>query len=369
MNEKGIALIGSIVPNQGTGSGPNLDLLGTHLGSSGPAEGLAAHDPLRIAAEAARRYASKSQAPNTKAAYIQDWKHFVRWCRAHELPAMPASPSTVMLYIASISDGWNGEPPKKPSTVVRRLAAINAFHKRAGKFLPASQKHPEISVVLQGILRDKGTAQIGKKPLNLRLATLMLERSSTREPIAMARDKVILLLGLAGAFRRSELAAIDLQDMSWHRDGITIRICRSKTDQLGKGREVEIPYGSDPATCPVLAVERWLGVSGIDRSDHGPLLRPVRKGGAVVAARLNPYSIGYIIRKMAEDAGLNDRTKRKYLYSAHSLRAGFVTAAEAGGATERQIMRQTGHKSRQMIDRYSRREQEDRRAAAQKVGF
>lgn len=67
--------------------------------------------------------------------------------------------------------------------------------------------------------------------------------------------------------------------------------------------------------------------------------------------------------------GLNDREKKVHLYSGHSLRAGFVTAAAAGGATDRQIMRQAGHKSQRMIDRYSRRGQLDRREAAQKVGF
>ncbi len=326
-------------------------------------------DPLRDAAEAAREYAEQSQADNTVAAYESDWRHFERWCADRLVSALPTTPSIVALYIAEIAKGWDGEEPKKPATIVRRLAAINAKHKRALQFLPASQKYPEISVVLQGIVRAKGAAQVGKRPVSVKLAQTMLDQAETVSPIAIVRDKAIMLLGLAGAFRRSELAGVRLEHMTWHRDGITIRIGRSKTDQAGKGREVEIPYGSYDKTCPVLAVENWIATGGLDKNGEGPLLRPVRRDGTIKNKTLNPASISYIVRKMAETAGLNNKEKKKYLYSGHSLRAGFVTAASAGGATDRQIMRQTGHKSHQMIDRYSRRGQLDRRAAAQKVGF
>lgn len=326
-------------------------------------------DPLRKAAEAAKEYAAQSQADNTVTAYESDWAHFEKWCSARCVPALPSTPTIVALYIAEIAKGWNGETPMKPATILRRLAAINAKHKRELQFLPASQKYPEISVVVQGIMRAKGSAQVGKRPMSVKLAGTMLDQALTFSPIAVARDKAILLLGLAGAFRRSELAGIMLEHMDWHKEGITIRIGRSKTDQTGKGREVEIPYGSSDKTCPVLAVADWLGVAGLDIKGQGPLLRPVRRDGTIKAKPMNPASISYIIRKMAESAGLNDKKKKKYNYSGHSLRAGFVTAASAGGATDRQIMRQTGHKSHHMIDRYSRRGQLDRRAAAQKVGF
>jgi integrase len=326
-------------------------------------------DPLRQAAEAAKEYADQSQANNTVTAYESDWKHFESWCADRLVTALPTTPSIVALYIAEIAKGWNGEAPKKPSTILRRLAAINAKHKRELQFLPASQKYPEISVVLQGIMRAKGAAQVAKRPVTVKLAATMLHKALTVSPIGIARDKAVLLLGLAGAFRRSELAGVRLEHMNWHREGITIRIGRSKTDQTGKGREVEIPYGSSADSCPVLAVEDWLAVAAIDKLGQGPLLRPVRRDGTVKNKAMNPDSISYIVRKMAESAGLNDKEKKKHLYSGHSLRAGFVTAASDGGATDRQIMRQTGHKSRQMIDRYSRHEQLDRRAAAQKVGF
>ena len=182
-------------------------------------------------------------------------------------------------------------------------------------------------------------------------------------PLAAARDKVILLVGLAGAFRRSELAAVDLEHLQFHPNGIPVRIPVSKTDQEGKGREVEIPYGTCPATCPVTAVRDWIRAAAIE-GKGGPLLRAVDRFGCVSRKRMNPASIGYIVKKLAKAAGYDEKE-----YAGHSLRSGFVTAAAAGGATDRQIMRQTGHKSRQMIDRYSRRDQLDQQEAAGKVGF
>jgi integrase len=155
----------------------------------------------------------------------------------------------------------------------------------------------------------------------------------------------------------------ECQHLKFHEHGMTVRIPVSKTDQTQKGREVEIPYGTTPATCPVSAVRNWIAAAAID-GKIGPLLREVDRNGCVRSKGMNPASIGYVIKKLAAAAGYNAND-----YAGHSLRSGFVTAASAGGATDRQIMRQTGHKSRQMIDRYSRRDQLDRQEAVGKVGF
>jgi len=342
------------LPLQGARSlvGASLDEPGT----------LTEGNPLWAADKAAREYAAKSQARATVNAYRSDWDHFERWCAAMRVPSMPATPYIVALYIAAIAQGgWNDEKPKKAATITRRLAAINAQHKRQSRFLPASQKYPEISLVLQGILRTEGTRQAAKRPITVRMTQKMLDHETV--PLAVARDKVILLFGLAGAFRRSELAAVDMEHLRFHSQGMTVTIPFSKTDQTGRGREVEIPYGAAPATCPVLAVRNWIAAAAID-GKSGPLLRAVDRHGCVSGKRMNPASIAYLIKKLAAAAGYDEKE-----YSGHSLRSGFVTAAAAGGATDRQIMRQTGHKSQKMIDRYSRRDQLDRQEAAAKVGF
>jgi site-specific recombinase XerD len=163
----------------------------------GSPDSVQAGHPLWNAVSAVAEFAAHAQAKNTTSAYESDWRHFVAWCADKGLTSMPSTPMVVSLYIGELAKGgWRGEPARKISTVERRLAAINAFHKRAGKFLPASQKHPEISMVIQGISRMKGRAPKSKRPIRLDQIPEMIAAEGGH-PLAAARDKVILLLGFA----------------------------------------------------------------------------------------------------------------------------------------------------------------------------
>src|SRR5205823_5994175 len=97
-----------------------------------------------------------------------------------------------------------------------------------------------------------------------------------------------------GAFRRSELVGLDRSDVVFGREGITVTIRRSKTDQEGAGRMVGIPYGSRPDTCPVRSLQSWLDVSGIEA---GPLFRAVNRHGQPQAGRLTPQSVALVIKR------------------------------------------------------------------------
>jgi integrase len=160
------------------------------------------------------------------------------------------------------------------------------------------------------------------------------------------RDRALLLIGFAGAFRRSELVSVDVTDLSFETAGVKIILRRSKTDQEGRGRTVAIPYGVHDETCPVLALQSWLKESGIV---DGPIFRPVHKGGRVAACRLTGHAVASLVKSYAGSAGLQLAS-----VSGHSLRAGFVTSAARAGEPERRIMRQTGHKSIEMVLRYVR---------------
>jgi integrase len=265
----------------------------------------------------------------------------------------------VTLYLAGLAQPAEGEKALSAATIIRRLSAINAVHKERVLEPPASMKHPKLSAALKGIRRRLGTAQTMKKPLTLDKIVKILD--SLEGPIAAARDKALLLLGFAGGLRRSELAALRVEQLTPHRQGFTIRIPKSKTDQEGKGREIEIPLGAHEVTCPVLALENWLQTAGIK---EGFVLRSVGLYGNI-GEELDKDSIGRIIKKLVKRARLANPKD----YGGHSLRAGFVTQASSNGATDRQIMRQTGHKSRAMIDRYSREEQKDRQAAVSRLGL
>jgi integrase len=138
-----------------------------------------------------------------------------------------------------------------------RLTAIARLHEMAGHASPATIRHAVVSETLKGIRRTLGTAQKGKLPLLT--ADLQKLLAHCPENLLGIRDRALLLLGFAGALRRSELAALTVEQAEFNSDGLVILLERSKTDQPGKGVSVAIPFGSHYPTCPVRAMERWLG--------------------------------------------------------------------------------------------------------------
>jgi integrase len=289
--------------------------------------------------EKARLYAKSAKAPSTLRAYRSDWLQFENWCRLHQLQPLPASPETVALYIADIASNH------AVATITRRLCSITERHRASGfANSPAKAHHLVVSETMKGIRRVFGTVQKGKSPLltaDIRKIVSKCPRGTRGD-----RDKLLILIGFAGAFRRSELAHMRVQDLSIYKDGAIIDLPRSKTDQEGEGRKVGIPRGSKRATCPVRALEHWLTSN---RISMGFLLHPISKNGRVLARGLHPDSIGLIIKQAAARAGMDPRS-----IAGHSLRAGCVTQAAKNGVPDRQIMKQTGHKSVAMLQRYIR---------------
>jgi integrase len=175
------------------------------------------------------------------------------------------------------------------------------------------------------------------------------------------RDRCLLLVGFASAMRRSELVGLDVDDIEDTRDGLIVTIRRSKTDQEAEGRQIGIPYGSDPATCPVRAYRRWLEASGLD---SGPVFRSVNRHGTLGANRLGGRSVALVAQSHAQAAGLDPTS-----VAGHSLRSGMATSAARSGATEAQIMAQTGHRSLPVLRRYIRRGSLFNDNAAAKLGL
>lgn len=155
----------------------------------------------------------------------------------------------------------------------------------------------------------------------------------------------MLLIGFAGGFRRSELVGLDVEDVEPVKQGIIITIRRSKTDQLGIGRKIGIPYGRG-RHCPVVSLENWRERAGID---EGPIFRPVTRHGRVRPIRLSGEAVSLVIKECLGAAGINPAQ-----FSGHSLRAGFVTSAAQAGVSSWKIREQTGHKSEAMLARYIR---------------
>ena len=114
------------------------------------------------------------------------------------------------------------------------------------------------------------------------------------------RDRALILLGFAGAFRRSELVALDVEDCAFGKDGLTVTLRRSKTDQEGLGRKIGIPYGANPDTCPVRTVQAWIEQAGIA---YGPLIRSINRHGKVQGSGLSGIDVARVVKKLAERAG------------------------------------------------------------------
>lgn len=197
---------------------------------------------------------------------------------------------------------------------------------------------------MAGIRRNKGTAQTAKTPVLVEDLRRMITRLP--ETLLGVRNRALLLIGFSGAFRRSELVALDVNDVASTRDGLVVTIRRSKTDQDSEGRKIGIPYGSNPATCPIRSLQEWLERSGIS---DGPLFRPINRHGKMASIRLSGAAVSDVVKRYVEAAGL-DATE----FAGHSLRSGLATSAAMAGASERSIMNQTGHRSLNMVRRYIR---------------
>jgi site-specific recombinase XerD len=272
---------------------------------------------------------------NTLRAYKSDWADFSRWCERHRLRAYPADPATVGLYIAALAE------THKVSTITRRLAAISKAHRDHGKCPPTSMRYSQICEVMRGIRRKKGVRAEAKAALSTDQVRAMV--SALPQSPRGLRDRALLLLGFAGGLRRSELTALDFADISDVEEGLKLLIRRSKTDQDGEGRTIGIPYGSNPTTCAIRALRAWVKTSGIT---DGPIFRHFHNKKMGDRA-ISPQTVALLLKRAAERAGIDSDE-----FAGHSLRSGLVTTAARNGASERAIMKQTGHKSVQMVRRY-----------------
>ena len=261
----------------------------------------------------AERYAESALAPATRRAYERDWLTFASWCAQRGLVAMPAQPATVAAFLAA-----EAEREFRPVTIARRAVAIAAAHRAQDQANPCDSG--AVAAVMSGIRRAHGTEPRRQaKPLELGPLRRLLEPIDTAT-LAGLRDRALILLGFAAALRRSELVALDVQDVCFDlARGVTVTIRRSKSDQEQAGAEVAVPYARARDKCAVRALQDWLQTAGIH---SGPVFRQMRRGDTITDRRLSDQSVALIVKRRATSAGL----PHTELLSGHSLRAGYATA-------------------------------------------
>lgn len=285
--------------------------------------------------EAAKGFIAEQLAPATRRAYVSDARIFAAWCAARNVPALPAAPEAVATFLAAEATAG-----VKYATIARRAAAINFVHASAA--LDSPTKAHIVAAAMKGIRRSIGTAPSKKAPATANKVAAMADRC--QNTLQGQRDRALLLLGFAGAFRRSELVALTVADIAEEPAGLRITIRKSKTDQEGAGQTVAIARGA--THCPVAALNAWLAAAGIV---EGPLFRPIGKGGRIQAAALTTKSVAAIVKRYAEAAGFAAAD-----FAGHSLRAGFLTSAAEAGASIIKMCEVSRHRTIDVMRGYVR---------------
>ena len=338
-------------------------------------------------AAAAARYRRSADAAETIRGYRRDWQAFSEWCIARHATALPAAPATVGAHLAALADAG-----RALATLRRRLAAIARAHRSAGHRLDAG--HPAIRETLRGIARSIGRPQrraaaLCTAELKAIAAACAAPQAGEADPftvLAALRDRALLLFGYAAALRRGELAALQIEHLTFSPGGARLLLPRSKADIEGAGETIFIARGSSAASCPVGALEAWLQAA---RLGNGPVWRAINRGsrsggsqnggsgpaapriaalGRTDPARgLSGEAIRLILRRRAAAAGVTGTALEPI--SPHGLRAGFVTEAYRAGVSDEAIMGHTRHRDLASMRRYVRRARLEADTPTRKLGL
>lgn len=269
--------------------------------------------------EQSNLYINAATADNTRLAYQTDVAHFETWGGV-----LPASPSMIIAYLQHFAGELN------PRTLSRRLVALRQWHIYQN-FVDPTQS-PVVRKVMQGIYRLHGAPE--NKALALTLDQLIQFHHwlQTQDTLQALRDDALLQIGFFGAFRISELVAIQVEHLQTTPEGLRILIPRSKTDPTGLGQSCAVPWGNS-ILCPILALQTWLEKSNIH---EGPVFRFISRWQRIGPKALHPVSVNRLIKKYAQLCGFSTPQR----FSTHSLRRGLATSASQQGASLKAIMRQ-----------------------------
>jgi len=305
----------------------------THGVTADPLAGLTETDAARITTAIAANHAE-----STLAVYACAWRRWEAWCVGRSLESLPGAPAAVCAYLTEraaqgISFG----------TIEVACCAVAHQHRSHRVLDPVA--HEAVRQVRRGLRRTLGTAPRRQAhPLSvaeIRRIVTAIDRSTPQG----ARDAALILLGFASALRRSELAALTLDDLEAKPTGLLLRIRHSKTDQDCRGQIVGVARGDHARTDPIAALVTWLAHRG---ANPGPLFTSMR--GGLNPGPISGNAIARILKARAEAVGLP--TER---ITGHSLRAGHATAAALAGVGVDRIAAQTRHRRIDvLIERYIR---------------
>lgn len=279
-----------------------------------------------------------SRSANTRVNYTADWKMLREWCEGRSIAFPPKNAEFLALYLAYLIECGH-----KTTSVARRLPSFRFCYREAGLEPPDLTSACRL---LSGARRTLHQPPRQARPFTREQLCAICAVLGSR-PVEV-RNRALIVLGFASGMRRSEIAALCLEDVRFTEKGLEIIIRRSKTDQEAKGRTIGVP-AARKSPCPVRELRRWLRVRG---QHSGPLFNAfVGRAIRPTTKAISGAAIHEAVRRVAAAIGLDPK-----LYGGHSLRASFVTEAVARGAEVAAIMQTTGHKRIETLLRYLRPE-------------
>jgi len=265
------------------------------------------------------RYQIAATSDNTRRAYQADIRHYENWGGQ-----LPATTEAILRYLHAYAEILN------PRTLSRHVTALKQWHRYQHFADPTAS--PIISKTLTGIARVHGKPKEKAPPLLLEHVIQISSYLATQSELSFCRDQALIEMGFLGAFRRSELVAIRVEDIRWEQEGIEIHIPKSKTDPLHEGQYCVVPKGNEQL-CAIRTLKKWLEETGID---EGFVFRRIYRGNKLSQLPILPDSVNAILKKHALSAGIPDGIN----LSSHSMRRGLATTASRDGVSLPAIMRQ-----------------------------
>ncbi len=288
--------------------------------------------PVILIDATAETYIHAATSENTRRTYRSAIKQFERWGGR-----LPCQSDTIIRYILDKAGHLN------PRTLDLQLTAVSQWHRYQGFDDPI--RHITVKKTMEGVRRIHVSPKKKAKALRLEHLIKMTEYLN-QQPNSHKkyRDLALILMAFFGAFRRSELVMIKLENLQWEPEGLTVAITQSKTDQYGIGILRALPYG-DTRVCAAKAVRAWIEHSGIE---SGYLFRPINRWGVIQDKGINASAINTILKQTAHKSGIEQAAD----FSSHSFRRGLSTSAAREGIDFELIKKQGGWRSDATVREY-----------------
>jgi integrase len=326
--------------------------------------------------EKATEYIREAKSERTREAYAVAWRFFTEWCGVHGRCALPCSPETLAAWIVALAEGQDGRKPRARATISHYVAGVVAAQRAAGHEF--NRQHAVLKSTLAGVNRVKAQTETVRKAAPLLGTDLHSLLKGLRPDVpADARDGALLALGWSGALRRSEIVALDWQQLGTGRGfvrvderGVEVVLMRSKASQ-DAAVTIVVPIVDMPSAASWL--QAWAQVANLQPGD--PIFRFVDNRKRIAAERLHKASVSRIVKArlrrfvLARGATKEAADEIVRRFSGHSMRAGFATSAADADVPLSRLASHTRHKSLETLQGYVRSSEQWRKSPLKGLGF